>query len=75
MKPKKIVDEKSDTSSPEHRGWLADLADVCNSELAQGVATALVILAILLGFGLGVGSCMYLERLGHSEVQKATSKE
>lgn len=75
MKPKKTVCEMPATSSPEHRGWLADLADVCNSELAQGVATALVILAIILGMGLGVGSCLYLERLGHSEVQKATAKE
>lgn len=75
MKPNKIVCETPGIPSPERRGWLADVADICNSELAQGVATALVIASILLGFGLGVGSCIYLEQLGQSEVQKATAKE
>lgn len=71
MKPNKIIPDTPGIPSPERRGWLADLADVCNSELAQGVATALVILAVL----LGIGGCWHLEKTGDAQLEKAKAKE
>ena len=49
---------------------MADLADICNSGLARGIATALVILATL----LGMGGCIYMERTGQAQVDKAREK-
>lgn len=62
--------EKRRGSSGAARGCMADLAKICNSSLAQGVATALAILAIL----LGLGGCIYLERTGQAQVDKAREK-
>lgn len=78
MKPKKIVCETPGIPSPEHRGWLADVADICNSELAQGIGVALMatgVALMILAFTLGIGGCIYLERAGEAEVNKATAKE
>lgn len=64
------IGEPAKPGSLERRGCMADLADICNSAVAQGVATALVILAIL----LGLGGCIYLERTGQAQVEKAREK-
>lgn len=48
------------------RGWLAEIADICNSDLAKGISAALIILALL----LGMGGCIYLEHAGRAELRR-----
>ena len=50
--------------------WISKATEICNSRLASGIAIALLVLAIT----LGMGGCMYIERLGQAQVDKAREK-
>ena len=66
----KETHEKPNPPSSEAAGSLAGLAAVLNSDMAQGCAVAMIILALL----LGIGGCLYLDQTSRAQLEQVHGK-